>query len=265
MDVNEEEPEGQSEAARLLAELMADWTPGEVAGLPQRLDLKGITLIPALFQPRAMVDRHVSELRRVVKAGGEVDPVTMLRVGERCILIDGHHRHAAYRLEQRPDLPVVWFGGSPEDASLEAGMMNSKAKLPMTNAERQNYAWRLVLIDRHSKARIAEASGVAARTVATMRTVRKSLGTAAADQSTWWKARRAAQGSPKELDPEERRVWMEEQAERWADVMFRQFGSKMSGNPEIAALTLERYFGEQLDDVLFDMGYRRGDAEEEEF
>jgi hypothetical protein len=98
-----------------------------------------------------------------------------------------------------------------------------------------------------------------------MRTVRKSLGTAAAEYPTWWKARRAAQGSPKDLTPDERQVWMEEQAERWADMMFRQFGSKMSGNPEVAAMTLEKYFGERLDAVLVDMGYTRGDARDEEF
>ena len=264
MDVNENDVEGQTEAARLLAGLCEEWTPGEISGLPSKLRLKKVELMPVLFQPRAMADRHISDLRRVLKGGGEVDPVTMLRVGERSVLIDGHHRYEAYRLENRPDVPVVWFGGCPEEAALEAGVMNSKAKLPMNNAERQNYAWRLILIDRHSKAQIAQASGVSDRTVATMRSVRRSLGASAADHSTWWRARRAAKGSAKDLDPEEREAWKEELADRWADTMFKQFGTKMSGNPEIAAMALDRYFGERLDAVLGDMGYsREGDGDGE--
>lgn len=250
MELNEDEPEGQSEAARLLAGLIAEWTQSEASGLPGLLRLGKVELIPALFQPREMSEKHISDLRRVIKGSGETDPVTVLQVGKRVILIDGHHRHEAYKREQRGSIPVVWFSGTPREAALEAGTMNSKAKLPMTSAERQDYAWRLVLIGVHSKAEVAMASGVSGSQVATMRKVKKDLGEAAADQRTWWQARKAAQGGTKEMGEEAREQWKQELADRWADRMASSFSTKMALNPEVAAMALSTYFGGKLGEVV---------------
>ena len=253
--------ECRSEAAELLAGLVKEWTPDETKELSHNLKLREVETIPALFQPREIAEKHISDLRKVLKRNLEVDPVTVLRVGQRSILIDGHHRLEAYRLEKRKTLPVVWFRGTPEEATLEAGMMNSKAKLPMSSAERQNYAWRMVLIGIHSKADIAEASGVSSSQVATMRKVRKDLGTAAFDYPTWWKARRASQGNPEDMSVEDRDQWKQEQADRWADRLAKTFSSKMSRNPEIAAMAFNTYFGGKLGEVFRELREFVGESE----
>ena len=93
-----------------------------------------------------MNDRHVADLRRALRNGGELDPVLVFAAGRWFYLIDGHHRLQAYRREDKRDIPVEAFEGTPEEAVLAARKANSRAKLSMTNLERQNAAWQLVLL-----------------------------------------------------------------------------------------------------------------------
>lgn len=71
---------------------------------------------------------------------------------------------------------MAYFTGSVEEAVLQAGRANSKAKQPMTNTERQDFAWRLVRLGSYTRNQVAEAAGVSLRQVATMREVLKELG-----------------------------------------------------------------------------------------
>ncbi|TIW61018.1 MAG: hypothetical protein E5V49_13070 [Mesorhizobium sp.] len=183
---------------------------GAVTG-PFDLRFDDIEAVPQLFQPRGGIsERHVSELVKAIKAVGALYPVTVMVVGNRTILIDGHHRMEACGAAQWVDMvPVSYFNGTPEEAVLVAGEANSKAKLPMDNTDRQNFAWRLVLIDRHSKAAVAKASGTSEAQVSIMRRAKKTHGEQAKDHASWFRARLAANGRHQALnnDDEHENGW----------------------------------------------------------
>ncbi|TPN06426.1 nuclease [Mesorhizobium sp. B2-1-3] len=234
-----------------LQELMSQFI-GPAQG-PRELRLQDIETVPELFQPRGGIsERHVSDLIKAIKAVGPLDPVTVMMVGNRTILIDGHHRIEAYRAAKwATPVPVRYFEGTPEEAVLLAGEANSKAKLPMDNTDRQNFAWRLVLIDRHSIAKVARASGISAAQVTIMRRAKRTLGEQAGDHVSWFRARLAANGKEyvNSGDDDERDQWMQQVADRYADELTKKFSTKLALNPEIAAMALASYFGRKLPEV----------------
>ncbi|WP_449410602.1 ParB/RepB/Spo0J family partition protein [Methylobacterium komagatae] len=249
-----------SEAAILLAKLKEKVASGAQRPQLLTLSLDQITLMPALFQPRAMDERHISELVRAIKAVGSLDPITVMQAGEEAVLVDGHHRVEAYkRAKQVAGIPVRYFVGTPQEAVLESGEANSKAKLPMITRERMNFAWRLVVMKAYSKEQIATAAGVSTSQVATMRKVLNKLGGGAVAHRSWLLARRAAEGENVEMSDDERDEWKREQADRWADRLVREFGNKLSSNPEITAMALATYFGRRLPAIL---GELRGFVDE---
>ena len=144
---------------------------------------------------------------------------------------------------------MVYFEGTLDDAVLEAGRANTKTKLPVTAQERGDYAWRLVCIGTFSKAKIVEASGVSDGRIATMRRVMKSLGDAAFESKSWRHARLLATGRGLSMSDDERDQWKEDQAQRYADRLRKEFGTKLSNNPEIAAMALSIHFGRRLGTV----------------
>jgi ParB-like chromosome segregation protein Spo0J len=58
--------------------------------------LRKIELCRELFQPRAEDEAHTKDLADALKGRGELEPLLVLRVGKRVILVDGHHRYTAY-------------------------------------------------------------------------------------------------------------------------------------------------------------------------
>jgi hypothetical protein len=159
--------------------LEAQWSPTEKPPEAQRIPLRSVESLPAVYQSRqgyqvknGVVDKnHVAALTAFLKSSGrDTDPITVLRVGKRNILIDGHHRVAAYRAEKRKDVPVIWYAGSPKQALIESGCENGKTRLPMDTMSRGERAWALVCSGvTISIADISRGSGVAARTVSNMR------------------------------------------------------------------------------------------------
>lgn len=233
--------------------------------LPTRLDLSDITRLPQLFQPRSISENHITDLVRAIERFGALDPVTVIRIGQQFILIDGHHRLEAYqRAKQTSAIPVSYFTGTPEEAVLEAGEANSKAKLPMMPQERQDHAWRLVLLDRHSKSQISRASGTSSTQVANMRKVRRELAASAYDHEHWWQARKAAQGPEDEISDDDREQWKADMAEDFANRLAREFSTKLADRPEIAAMALSAYFGRRLPEVVRELRDYLRDQEDEE-
>lgn len=159
--------------------LQTQWTPGVSPSDVRRLTLRSIEVLPSVYQaraegretPRGLADKgHAAKLASLLKdQDRDLEPITVLKVGKRAILIDGHHRLEAYRSQRRKDIPVQWFLGSPKEALLEAGRENSKIRLSMTAGERGEWAWELVCTDLYSIARIAAGSGVSKRHVSNMR------------------------------------------------------------------------------------------------
>ena len=67
----------------------------------------------------------------------------------------------AYKTQQRDQIPVRYFLGSPTDAVLEAGEENGKIRLQMTKHQCSERAWALVVADRGwSVSKIAKGTGV---------------------------------------------------------------------------------------------------------
>lgn len=242
------------EPATILAELeekAAASTPSN-GPLPDHLLISKVVLQSPLFQPRGIFERHVEELRRAIRVSGPLEPLTVIWVGGDAVLIDGHHRHEAYRRERTTKpIPVRAFEGSLREAVLESGQANSKAKLSMTSTERQDYAWRLVLLGSYSKRQTRLAAGISDGQVATMRRVAKALGDEAAECSSWTMARIRAQG--REFTPmteEEQEEALKAQANAWADHLARTFGTRLAMNIEITAMAFEVYFGRQLPELV---------------
>lgn len=250
---------GQHTASLLLAELKAKAKLPSPEILPDRLAWSQIKTLPALFQARGhsgLDQRHVQELIRGLKLKGELAPVLVTWIGMQAYLVDGHHRVAAYQNAQiNTPFPVEHFKGTVEEAVLEAGRANSMAKLPMTSAQRSDYAWALVLLDAgYSIKATAEAAGVSARQVATMRKAKKTLEAVAYEQKTWAQAQRAQKGIVLDvMDDDEREAQLEEQANRYADRMRKEFTDKLASNTDMAARTFAIYFGSNLKQLVRDL------------
>ncbi|MAL38466.1 ParB/RepB/Spo0J family partition protein [Thalassospira sp.] len=252
---------------KTLEKLRTEFTDEQTAGdLPTELPVSAIHEHSELFQPRGLDERHIQELRRAIRTQGILDPITVLQVGNKAVLIDGHHRRTAYKLEKvTKPVPVQYFQGSLEEAVLEAGRANSKAKLPMITSERQNYAWRLVLLGTYSKKQVCSASGISDGQVANMRRALKALGEEAYSYDTWAEARDAFNKRERDLlDDDEMAQWIEAQANDYADRMSREFGKKLSQNTTIAARALEIHFGRRLPDLIEALGARLPDDNEDE-
>jgi ParB-like chromosome segregation protein Spo0J len=234
--------------------------------LPSELPVAAITHYEDLFQHRALEEKHLGDLARVIRQFGKFDPILLIRVGTENVLIDGHHRMEAYqRAEIFEPVPVVWFSGTVDEAVLEAGRSNSKAKLQMTKDQRTNYAWRLVRLGGYSKAQIVEASGTSEGTVATMRRVMKALGEEAHLIDQWWEARAKHKGTLGD-DPEWDEDRIEALSESYAERLTKAFGTKLANNTTVAARALELHFGRRFDDLIEELGVRsrENDAEENE-
>jgi ParB-like chromosome segregation protein Spo0J len=122
-----------------------------------------------------------------------LDPLLIFPAGGKYFVIDGHHRLAAYEAVNWDDpIPVEVFGGSLDEACMAALHGNRKAKLPMTQTEKSNAAWRLVREDRLSKQAIADLGLVSRTTVRDMRQKLREIIGAGADPAgmDWDKARR---------------------------------------------------------------------------
>lgn len=224
--------------------------------LPGHLPISAIATETALFQPRGLAENHVHDLTRVAKSGRLFDPLVVIQIGGTAFLVDGHHRREAYLKAQiTQPIPVSYFSGSVEEAVLEAGRANSKAKQPMTNTERQDFAWRLVRLGSYTRNQVAEAAGVSVRQVATMREVLKELGEDAFEHESWWKARQAASGKENlSFDSDEaREEWLEARASDLARRMRKEFTGKLISNPELAARALNIYFGRKLPDLFHEL------------
>jgi ParB-like chromosome segregation protein Spo0J len=242
--------------AAVLAQLKAQAAAGSPKARPSRVPLADIREYPDVFQPRGhdVVEQHVETLVRVIRTQGALEPIKVAQIGDEVVVIDGHHRVAAYsRANATSDVPVVFFEGTLEDAVLEAGRSNSQAKLQMDNQERQDFAWRLVRMG-YKKREIIAAAGVSDGQVAIMRRVLKKLDTTADDYPRWFRAHKAAHGKDDPPMPDhEREAWVEAQAQLFADKLSKAFGKKLAGNIEIAAHALAIHFGRRLPELMQDL------------
>lgn len=245
--------------ASLLARLRTEALGGGPKERPNALPISAIGRLPELFQPRRTKEdeRHIGELARALRSTGKLDPVLVMYVGATPYLIDGHHRLAAYEAEEiAGPIPVDYFRGSLEEAILEAGRQNTKAKLPMSTFERQNFAWRLVLLGEYSKKQTVEAAGVSDGQVAIMRRVKLKLGEAAYGCPYWFAALRQSQGDDqREWTDEDRQEWRDRRADWLVEQIAKSCGPKFTDDPEVAAMALDRLFGRRIVELAVQLSH----------
>lgn len=208
-----------------------------------RFKLSDLKVEPETFQFREKdtEEHHVNGLVEAIKAGHELDPLTVWKRSEDdYVVVDGHHRHEAFRrLRYSRKVKAIVYECSEAEAKLLALKENTKTKLPMSTTERQNAAWRLVCSDHnYSKAQTARATGVSQRTVANMRSTKRKL-----DENeyilpdTWLEALRAdKEFSSKPMTDEEHEARIEAEANRLDDKIGREIG--LIGNRQWEALAI---------------------------
>jgi ParB-like chromosome segregation protein Spo0J len=211
----------------------------------RRLPLSSVKVDLDAFQVRGgdFDDAHVAKLSRTLDSVDDLTPILVLPCKDRFIVIDGHHRRKAYQLSKRSSIPAVLFAGTVREAALEAVKLNTQATLQMDNRQRGDCAWRLVLLGHFSKPQIVSASGVSAGQVAIMRRTAAKLGAEAFGIAQWGRARWLAAERGEPLDDDEREDWKKRQAQDWADRLPKVFGSKLTENPEVAAMAFAIHFG----------------------
>lgn len=248
---------------------MKDATQGAASPIKMLLPIGQMTTEPDTFQFREFetVEDHVRNLVDAINAGNELDPMTVWKRGHRDhVVVDGHHRHAAYvRCGYSKPVPVFVHECSEVDAVLLALKENTKTKLPMTKTERDNAAWRLVCSEHVlSKAQTVKATGVSDGTVAKMRRTRKALEEHEQDiPDSWWLAMRMAKGV-------ELQEWNEDMQEQIIlartkaldDAIGEALGRMGSLQWEAVANVLERRLSKQKLEYLVDE--LRTDEEEDD-
>ncbi|MFC8174158.1 ParB/RepB/Spo0J family partition protein [Streptomyces sp. NPDC057242] len=134
--------------------------------------LTAVHLVPvAALQPadspRARAE-HPEHLRILAAAEGELPPIVVHRESMR--VVDGTHRLRAAVLRGRTEVEVRFFDGGAEDAFVYAVEANTRHGLPLSLAERQAAAARILASHPHWADRaIASVSGLSAHTVAALR------------------------------------------------------------------------------------------------
>ncbi|RWG58668.1 MAG: hypothetical protein EOQ64_07295 [Mesorhizobium sp.] len=223
---------------------------------PRRLPLGRILVAPTVFQVRTGAAAggvtepfHVKALQQALEAKPEgrrvLDRVTVYAIGDSAYCIDGHHRLAAYRAAKvKGSVPVEWFEGSLAEAIAEAAQRNQKVKLPMTQSERLEAAWRLVILGAHSKRKTAEASGVSERTVASMRALYRQLMEQELEVGSYLEALRWAKAG--ENDIEYTDAMREARIDRYVKGFVKQFGPRTPTHAEEFAEAVAKWAGSQF-------------------
>jgi hypothetical protein len=194
-------------------------------------------------------DHILSMANVIVDSGKPLDAILVLQVGGKFYVIDGHHRLAAYDTARwNGDIPARAFGGTLDQAYLEALRLNSRNKLPMTKDDKQEAAWRLVKLQNgSSKEQISDWTTVSTSNISNMRRVLKKLqglerpadAIPIADL-TWRRALREdwAAEDGGNWDPDE---WKEREASKIVEALMKaNIGFMLTKRPEITAMALEK-------------------------
>lgn len=214
-----------------------------------------ITCDPAYqFRQLGTDKAHVRGLAQTLRTVGDLDPVLVweevgadgLRTG-RLILLDGHHRLAAYAIAKSRQLGIVaaLFQGDRSEAMLEAVKANTRENLPLSPKERMDAAWRLVRLPgrRITVLSVARAAGVGSATVDRMRkrwATMEAAGTKVTGE--WWHDQRDTPPDMKD-QPEMTNEEREASIAKLAISITTAFDRMPWRDEEIAAEALHRAVG----------------------
>jgi len=170
---------------RLRAEREAN--PAQPCKMPRKLPLCAISVEPYVFQVREDVrlegpdPERVKEIAKGLDGSNLDEPIHVWWTGLRWVVIEGHHRHAAYTLRQEQtgktlQVPIVAHPDiSLADAMGLAGRLNNREKVKISKNEMLDNAWRMVCMGDGSIKQQSERSGAAKSTISNMRDVNAKL------------------------------------------------------------------------------------------
>lgn len=219
------------------------------------LSPREITTDPAFQFRQGGTDKgHVRGLTQTLRTVGDLDPVLVWEEVDaegkptgRLILLDGHHRLAAYATIKghRAAVPAVVLKGDLTAAMLAAAQANTRDCLPLTKNERMDAAWRLVRLPgrRLTVPAVAKAAGVGAATVDRMRKRWAAMQTQAKDATGyWWRDRLdelpEMKDRPEMTDAERNAI-----IEQLAGAINKALGKMPWQDQDLAAEALQRAIG----------------------
>jgi hypothetical protein len=225
---------------------------------PETIHLEQIRMAHSVFQPRQFLEESVGHseehIQKLVEAifnepSHTLDPITVWWSGEQWRVIDGAHRLIAYRRvkskgkRKNPLIPVKVFNGNLYQAIEESVKLNSKDKLQMTKGDKANSAWRMTVLEKHSKKQIHVICKVGLSTVSRMRNVlvkfKEKFHEKYFDEAlsrTWENAQRFDQGEVTRDDS-----WEDKLAMQWSRRLAKEFGMKAAIQSTAFAKAIEIY------------------------
>lgn len=235
----------RSEPAEVLAALYEEAGHGLTDDEMSRTQepLERLEVAPEAFQFRMQHDRSGEKerhLRRLVQAlkrrDGYLDPMRLFAIDGHRIVLDGHCRLQAYlRADLKPStaVPIRYFRGPFNEALTLPASANHKVKLALTQEERLEAAWQLVLFDEnrgnYSLRDIEDATGTCKSTVGNMRKVlEKAEAFVFNPREESWKGVKRRRREKRDHDPE----WANERAKGWASQLREQLGDKPNDTPQ---------------------------------
>lgn len=222
----------------------------------RKVNLRAIKTQTDVFQYRHVeVDKHhVDTLSAFLRTGNPLDPLTVWKdpASSDLVVVDGHHRLAAYRqIGWTKKVPVVIHSCDLDRARLMALEENGKTHLPLTPDERADAAWSLVCLgnDAYSKSVIVKATGVSDGTVAKMRRTRKALIEQDAETElpdSWRQAMASlADREQREFTEEEREAMIEAKAAQLDAQIGNALGYMAANQIEAACAVVAKRLGKQ--------------------
>ncbi|MDA5557723.1 ParB/RepB/Spo0J family partition protein [Shimia sp. MMG029] len=234
-----------------------------------RLAISQLKTEPETFQYRAYETDggHVKDLASAIQGGSQMDPMTVWHRGEDdFVILNGHHRHAAYtRCKYTRKITVTVHACTEAEAKLIAIAESTKTKLPMTNTEKMDAAWRLVCSDHaYSRKQLVQATGAADGTIANMRRCKKAFNQEEMDIPTsWWLAQRTLKGlEQQEWDEDMQEQMIATRAKALDDAIGEALGKMGRVQWEAVARVLDRRLNKQT--LGFVVDWLRDDEEDED-
>jgi hypothetical protein len=177
---------------------------------------------------------------RALELGHALEPILVMRLGQKLYVVDGHHRLAAYVALGKTTVPVEYFKGNLRAAFLKSLDINIRDKLPMTRKDKFEAAFRLVKYkmqrgDVMTRKDISRRAFVSERLVYKMQSV--LLAHSEAFEWTWAEALGKSKNAEVDYNPgtEEFR---DEYARKLADQIMSKVGMNLIQNPDITAKAL---------------------------
>ena len=79
--------------------------------------------------------------------GGELRPIVVVRLDNRWVCLDGHHRLTAYvELKWEGTIKANWFAGTVREAVAESRSLNQEDKLEMSLQDNRAAAWQQTVL-----------------------------------------------------------------------------------------------------------------------